>query len=44
MSPFGVRVRPYTPWARIFSQVAIYRRLLIGRDGRIDQSKAYVIS
>ena len=26
---------------RILVQVTIYRRLLIGRDGRLDQSEAY---
>ena len=31
-------------WCRILVQVTIYRRLLIGRDGRLDQSKAYDIS
>ena len=30
--------------ARILVQVTIYRRLLIGRDGHIDQSEAYDIS
>ena len=28
-------------WARILVQVTIYRRLLIGRDGHLDQSEAY---
>ena len=32
------------PWARILVQVMIYRRLLIGRDGHLDQSEAYDIS
>ena len=32
------------PWARILVQVTIYRRLLIGRDGHLDQSKAHDIS
>ena len=32
------------PWARILVQVTIYRRLLIGRDGHLDQSEAYDIS
>ena len=32
------------PWARILVQVTIYRRLRIGRDGHLDQSKAYDIS
>ena len=27
-------------WARILVQVTIYRRLLIGRDGHLDQSEA----
>ena len=31
-------------WARILVQVTIYRRLLIGRDGHLDQSEAYAIS
>ena len=31
-------------WARILVQVTIYRRLLIGRDGHLHQSKAYDIS
>ena len=30
-------------WVRILVQVKIYRRLLIGRDGHIDQSEAYDI-
>ena len=30
--------------ARILVQVTIHRRLLIGRDGRLDQSKAYDVS
>ena len=29
---------------RILVQVTIYRRLLIGRDGHLDQSEAYDIS
>ena len=29
--------------ARILVQVTIYRRLLIGRDGHLDQSEAYDI-
>ena len=29
---------------RILVQVTIYRRLLIGRDGHLDQSKAYDLS
>ena len=33
-----------TTWTRIFVQVTIYRRLLIGRDGHLDQSEAYDIS
>ena len=32
------------PRARILVQVTIYRRLLIGRDGYLDQSEAYDIS
>ena len=31
-------------WARILAQFTIYRRLLIGRDGHLDQSEAYDIS
>ena len=31
------------PRARILVQVTIYRRLLIGRDGHLDQSDAYDI-
>ena len=31
-------------WPRILVQVTIYRRLLIGRDGHLDQSEAYDIS
>ena len=31
-------------WVRILVQVTIYRRLLIGRDGHLDQSEAYDIS
>ena len=31
-------------WARILVQVTIYRRLLIARDGHLDQLKAYDIS
>ena len=30
--------------SRILAQVTIYRRLLIGRDGHLDQSEAYAIS
>ena len=37
--PFGFAHR-----ARILVQVAICRRLLIGRDGHLDQSEAYDIS
>ena len=32
------------PWARILVQVTINRRLLIGRDGHLDQSEAYDLS
>ena len=32
------------PWARILVQVMIYCRLWTGRDGHLDQSKAYDIS
>ena len=31
-------------WVRILVQVTIYRRLLIGRDGHLDQSEAYDMS
>ena len=31
-------------WVRILVQVTIYRRLLIGRDGHLDQSEAYDLS
>ena len=31
-------------WGRILVEVTIYRRLLIGRDGHLDQSEAYDIS
>ena len=31
-------------WLRVLVQVTIYRRLWIGRDGHLDQSKAYYIS
>ena len=31
-------------WGGILVQVTIYRRLLIGRDGHLDQSEAYDIS
>ena len=31
-------------WAYIIVQVTIYRRVLIGRDGHLDQSEAYDIS
>ena len=31
-------------WGRILVQVTIYGRLLIGRDGHLDQSEAYDIS
>ena len=41
-------LRPYIlNWrslGRILVQVTIYRRLLIGRDGHLDQSEAYDIS
>ena len=35
---------PKVDRARILVQVTIYRRLLIGRDGHLDQSEAYDIS
>ena len=38
----GPGVRPGV--ARILVQVTIYRRLLIGRDGHLDQSEAYDMS
>ena len=31
-------------WAHILVQVTIYRRLLIGRDGHLDQLEAYDMS
>ena len=31
-------------WVRFFVQVTIYRKFMIGRDGHLDQSKAYDIS
>ena len=31
-------------WVRILVQVTLYRRLLIGRDGHLDQSEVYDIS
>ena len=37
-------LRGVKSWARILVQVTIYRRLLIGRDGHLDQSEAYNIS
>ena len=37
-------IRHVRIWARILVQVTIYRRLLIGRDGHLDQSEAYDIS
>ena len=36
--------RELAPRARILVQVTIYHRLLIGRDGHLDQSEAYDIS
>ena len=41
--PLGDRDSPRC-WAHILVQVTIYRRLLIGRDGHLDQSEAYDIS
>ena len=35
---------PQAARARILVQVTIYRKLLIGRDGHLDQSEAYDIS
>ena len=35
---------PLWCWARIIVQVTIHRRLLVGRDGRLDQSEAYDVS
>ena len=35
---------PLWSWARILVQVTINRRLLIGRDGHLDQSEAYDLS
>ena len=44
-SALGAKIwRFFTIWARILVQVTIYRRLLIGRDGHLDQSEAYDIS
>ena len=40
----SVRVPRLDFRARILVQVTIYRRLLIGRDGHLDQSEAYDIS
>ena len=38
-------LRVATPrWAHILVQVTIHRTLLIGRDGRLDQSEAYDVS
>ena len=37
-------LRSQMSWARILVQVMIYRRLVIGRDGHLDQSEAYDIS
>ena len=42
-SPFCVELNKDV-WARILVQVTIYRRLLIGRDGHLDQSEAYDMS
>ena len=39
---YGEIIRQYR--ARILVQATIYRRLLIGRDGHLDQSEAYDIS
>ena len=39
-----VSARAQGTWGRILVQVTIYRRLLIGRDGHLDQSEAYDIS
>ena len=40
----SVRIHDVDVRARILIQVTIYRRLLIGRDGHLDQSEAYDIS
>ena len=40
----GIKITVRHAWSRIFVQVTIYRRLLIGRDGHLDQSEAYDIS
>ena len=37
--PAGLPLSHRQSWARIL--VTIYRRLLIGRDGHLDQSEAY---
>ena len=42
--PSGWHLTPSHVWARILVQLTIYRRLLIGRDGHLDQSEAYDIS
>ena len=43
MIRYSVSTRVYNR-GRILVQVTIYRRLLIGRDGNLDQSEAYDIS
>ena len=44
-NPLAAQWRLYPlSWGRILVQVTIYRRLLIGRDGHLDQSEAYDIS
>ena len=44
MSAKANRSKGLLIWDRIFVQVTIYRRLLIGRDGHLDQSEAYDIA
>ena len=44
MYSFSVVIAVVQCWARILVQVTIYGRLLIGRDGHLDQSEAYDIS
>ena len=39
-----VQVSTLDIWAGILVQVTINRRLLIGRDGHLDQSEAYDLS
>ena len=43
-SDFWLPASNLNPWARIIVQVTIHRRLLIGRDGHLDQSEAHDVS